>query len=240
MKCLVCGKTFEGHHARKTCSDECRKERIKQQCCAASKKYRENRIKQNKILIQREWKICFRCKQEKHLRYFAKDKYNIDGFTYDCKSCRQVVKREKGKTSQYKTTRRKYENAKRVNDVGFRLKKNISSMFWRNLNQNCLLSKKQNRTFEILGYTTLQLKEHLENQFEPWMSWDNYGKAKTGADGKAWNIDHIIPQSKLPYDNLEHPNFRKCWALENLRPLEAFENIRKGNKLLCEKQRCND
>ena len=31
---------------------------------------------------------------------------------------------------------------------------------------------------------------------------------------------------------MEHPNFQKCWALSNLRPLEAFENIRKSNKLI--------
>lgn len=31
---------------------------------------------------------------------------------------------------------------------------------------------------------------------------------------------------------MDHPNFQKCWALENLRPLEALENIRKGDKLL--------
>ena len=41
----------------------------------------------------------------------------------------------------------------------------------------------------------------------------------------------IYPQSKLPYDSMTHPNFLKCWALENLQPLEAKENISKGNRL---------
>ena len=41
----------------------------------------------------------------------------------------------------------------------------------------------------------------------------------------------IYPQSKLLYDSMEHPNFLKCWALENLQPLEAKENISKGNRL---------
>jgi len=74
-----------------------------------------------------------------------------------------------------------------------------------------------------LPYTQEQLKEHLENQFDSKMTWDNYGTY--------WHIDHIYPQSLLPYDSLEHPNFQKCWALENLRPLEAKANIKKGNKV---------
>lgn len=48
------------------------------------------------------------------------------------------------------------------------------------------------------------------------------------------NIDHIIPQSALLYNSLEHPNFLKCWALENLRPLDARENILKRNKIITE------
>ena len=43
-----------------------------------------------------------------------------------------------------------------------------------------------------------------------------------------WNLDHIIPQSDLPYDSMEHPNFKKCWALDNLRPYSAKQNIFDG------------
>jgi 5-methylcytosine-specific restriction endonuclease McrA len=60
------------------------------------------------------------------------------------------------------------------------------------------------------------------------MTWDNYGRYEKGKE--KWQIDHIIPQSKLLYDSMDHSNFRKCWALENLRPLEVVENIRKSNK----------
>jgi 5-methylcytosine-specific restriction endonuclease McrA len=82
---------------------------------------------------------------------------------------------------------------------------------------------KNHQTWKTLPYSPEQLKEHLENQFDSKMTWDNYGTY--------WHIDHIYPQSLLPYDSLEHPNFQKCWALENLRPLEAKANIKKGNKV---------
>jgi len=60
------------------------------------------------------------------------------------------------------------------------------------------------------------------------MTWENHGKFSN--DRKTWHIDHIIPQSLLLFDNIEHPNFKKCWALENLRPISAKENLKKSNK----------
>ena len=77
-----------------------------------------------------------------------------------------------------------------------------------------------------------ELKEHLESQFEDWMTWENHGKWHPIE--KRWHIDHIKPQSVLleGVTSMDDPKFRECWALENLRPLEARENISKGNKIL--------
>jgi len=82
-------------------------------------------------------------------------------------------------------------------------------------------AKKDYKTFQMLPYSPQDLKEHIEKQFDEKMNWDNYGDY--------WHIDHIIPQAALPYESLEDKNFQKCWALENLQPLEAVENIRKGS-----------
>jgi len=72
-----------------------------------------------------------------------------------------------------------------------------------------------------------EMKEHIESQFEDWMTWDNHGE---------WHIDHIKPQSVLleGVTSMDDPKFRECWALENLRPLEARENMSKGNKIIDE------
>jgi len=48
---------------------------------------------------------------------------------------------------------------------------------------------------------------------------------------RTWNIDHVIPQGATIYESMKDPNFKKCWALENLRPLDAIENIKKSNKI---------
>jgi len=80
---------------------------------------------------------------------------------------------------------------------------------------------------ELLPYTMDDLKKHLESKFELWMNWDNYGK---GA-GK-WVIDHKYPEKKIFYKNFYDKEFIRCWALNNLQPLECIENLKKRDKIL--------
>ena len=85
-----------------------------------------------------------------------------------------------------------------------------------------------------VDWTIPGLKEHLESQFEDWMTWDNHGVLHPTE--KRWQIDHIKPQSVMleGVTSMDDPKIRECWALENLRPLEARKNISKGNKILYE------
>lgn len=77
---------------------------------------------------------------------------------------------------------------------------------------------KNDKTINILGYSPLQFKIHLESLFIDDMSWDNYGK---------WHIDHIIPLSKFDKNTPIHI----VNALSNIQPLWAKTNLSKGNKL---------
>lgn len=106
----------------------------------------------------------------------------------------------------------------------------LASSYARSYLKNNKSSKNGNSFWKSVPYTTEELKNHLESLWEPWMNWDNHGIAST--ERRTWNIDHIIPQSKLPYKTMNEPNFQKCWALENLRPLEAIENIKKRDKII--------
>ena len=82
-------------------------------------------------------------------------------------------------------------------------------------------------SIEALPYTLAELKEYIESLFVEGMTWENHGNGEG-----YWNIDHVYPRSLLQYDSIEHPNFQKCWALKNLQPLWAIDNLRKSNKLL--------
>lgn len=70
-----------------------------------------------------------------------------------------------------------------------------------------------------LGYTLADLRSHIEARFTPGMTWANYGQ---------WHIDHIRPCAS--FDLTDGVQFDTCWALENLQPLWATDNVRKGAK----------
>lgn len=80
------------------------------------------------------------------------------------------------------------------------------------------------------GWTFRELKKHLEEQFEPWMTWDNRGKYvysswdDNDSSTWIWQIDHIKPVSEFEFKTKTDPGFKECWALSNLRPLSAKQN----------------
>ncbi len=71
------------------------------------------------------------------------------------------------------------------------------------------------------GYEVADLMDHVERLFRDGMSWDNWGE---------WHIDHIRPRASFGIRSLGDEAFRECWALSNLQPLWAKDNIRKGAK----------
>lgn len=132
-----------------------------------------------------------------------------------------------------KNYKREWIKRKKKIDPGFKIRCTISRMINRQLKVNNG-SKQGESCLKYLLYTADQLKQHLESQFEPWMNWNNWSNynSKTWKDEDqstwTWQIDHIIPQSDLPYTSMEDENFQKCWALSNLRPYSAKQNIIDG------------
>ena len=73
-----------------------------------------------------------------------------------------------------------------------------------------------------LGFTTEELRVHLERQFVKGMNWENKG---------AWEIDHILPVASFQIDSMDSPDFRACFGLHNLRPIWTIDNRKKGAKI---------
>ena len=167
--------------------------------------------------------------KEQPLTNFHFDKSKKDGRCSTCKIC--AVKRAKlwAKNNPGREKKRKKDWAKLKGNARYGARRHMrKEMMLRHTTAARVRAaikktggQKGGKTFEALPYTPQELRQHIENQFDEKMNWDNYGDY--------WQIDHIIPQAALPYKSLEEENFQKCWALENLRPLEATENMSKGS-----------
>lgn len=106
-------------------------------------------------------------------------------------------------------------------DLVFTLKHRTKAL----VNRSLRAGKFGRKTEELLGYSIHDLKAHIERQFLTGMSWDRFLKGEI-------HLDHIIPISFIRPENIDSPEFRACWALSNLRPMWARDNLSKGAKLL--------
>lgn len=135
-------------------------------------------------------------------------------------SPQEKIERKREKDRIYARTKRKEKRKIRYwSDIKFRIDNVIGSSI-----SSCLNGNKNFRKWEhLVGYSVEDLIKHLESNFDPWMSWDNYGE---------WQIDHIKPKSWFDYTKPEDNEFKECWALNNLQPLKKEHNIKKGNKYI--------
>lgn len=144
-----------------------------------------------------------------------------------CKPCRAEKLKLKRKSDPlpHKLAARKYYkkhkkeiNKKlweyRKNNPMERLRCNIRKRLHKVLKTKRL--SKNNKLNDYIGCTKDELIYHIEKQFQPGMSWDNYGE---------WHLDHIKP---LSLGNTSH-EIESLNHFENLQPLWAYDNIKKSN-----------
>jgi len=140
---------------------------------------------------------------------------------YYLKNKEKIIKRssewcKKNIDKCYESKNRKIKERK-IEDIIFKIKRKFRTDIYISLKRN----KKNKRLEEILGVSFDEFKIYIENMFEPWMSWDNWGH-------NTWHIDHIIPLNSATNEY----DIYKLWYYENLRPLSAKENLKKGSKLI--------
>ena len=180
---------------------------------------------------------CKGCLKEYQKEYKKTDKYKKQQEEYEKTNKRKENKIKYKKTDEYREYIKKYQKTdkfkeylrewkKKERDINakYKLDDNMSGAIWK-----ALKGKKAGRKWEeLVGYTVEDLIKHLESKFESWMNWNNYGIYEEGKF--KWHIDHIKPKSLFNYSGPENEDFKECWALENLQPLEAMENMKKSNK----------
>ena len=162
---------------------------------------------------------------------------------YACPACRKEAEQRQYKTPRYRERKRiamarlyqtnaafrdrarkraiSYEAARYARDPEFRL-----LYIARRRIKNALRGRtKSQGTLGLLGVPSIMFyKSYLETQFQPGMTWDNYGAV--------WHVDHRIPLSLLSMTTPEDQRFG--FHYKNTRPMFAKDNISRGNKLVFE------
>ncbi len=208
-----------------------------------------------RIAYQHEWNKCnkekiqaYQKKHDKdpkrkaqyaksHKKYCKNKKEQIREYQKKYQSSPEVVKKRKerylknreehlARVKEYQKTPagravQKKHNKKRRATPHFRLRERISRGVYGKLKRRN--SGKYGASIDkLLPYTIEELTARLESMFKPGMTWENMGE---------WHLDHIIPDSSFDYETTSCPGFKKSWALENLQPLWAEENLKKGAKM---------
>lgn len=133
--------------------------------------------------------------------------------------CLLLIREDRdGKVKADKRKRAERRKVAFQNSPSLRIRNSVSARMWA-----ALKGKSHGRLFSRLGYTLEELVKHLQSQLKDGMTWENYGKQ--------WHVDHIKPCAM--FNMADASEFSECWALNNLRPLWADENVKKGAKYAC-------
>ena len=159
-------------------------------------------------------------------RYYSQNKEKVKKMASDyyLNNRDRKFNYQKEYQTKNKDKRNAYLTERRNNDPLFRLITSIRNLIYNSFYYNGYVKK--SKTNEILGCTFEELKSHLENRFEDWMTWENKG-AYNGEFDYGWDIDHIVPLStaKSEEDILRLSHFT------NLQPLcsKVNRDIKKNN-----------
>ena len=178
------------------------------QCC---KEHRASHYLANKERIRKQNSEWHQANKERVAEY---------GRQYYAENKEWVTKRIKAARERNPELYKEINRRNRANRLATRPELRIHSRISSQL-KYCIPTGKGGRaTQELIGYPTSELRDHLEKQFLKGMSFENFGK---------WHIDHIIPVSS--FDLTTDEGIRAAWAITNLRPLWAKDNIKKGAKM---------
>lgn len=179
------------------------------------KEYMKKYYKNNREKMKKNKKIWIENNREKTREN--------DRLYYKGNSKRVKEKNERWALKNYIKIRKyknQWQNNMRKIDLKYNLNDKISHAIRLSLKGN-----KNGRHWEtIVGYTLNDLIKQLKKTIPNDCTWQDFIEGKL-------QIDHKIPISAFNFNEPGHIDFKRCWALKNLRLLLAKENRIKKDKL---------
>lgn len=148
--------------------------------------------------------------------YREANRPGIQARRYQYRAQAQVRNHVAMKNRQYLPIKKQKIKERRLVDENFRLSEVIRSKVHK------LLRGMTTSYKELLGMDLDGFRNWLAFQFEPGMTWDNYGRD--------WQIDHVLPMSRFDLSNTTHRAI--CFGWTNLQPLWTTDNRLKSNRIV--------
>lgn len=162
--------------------------------------------------VEQARKLCLLGATDRELADFFGANPSEDDWYREC--LRMIREDRRGVIAGQKKAKAAAKRRRRESSPSRRIVESMRARMWA-----ALKGRSDGALFSRLGYTAEELVGHLQRRFVAGMSWENYGK---------WHIDHVQPCAS--FDQSDPAQFQACWALSNLQPLWAADNIRKGAK----------
>lgn len=171
----------------------------------------------------RECRILYNKTNKEHIKLYNKERYESDKEiildkikNYNKKHNDKIKKYAQDWFQKNKDHINKYNRDKYKNDPIFKLK-----LILRNILNKKLKDKKAEKyksSLILIGCNIQELKQHLESQFLPEMTWENHGII--------WEIDHIKPCTSFDLTKKEEQS--EAFHYTNLQPLFKTTDIAKS------------
>jgi len=204
-KCDFCGQE-NLRPMSKWCSKSCHEKYSYRQNLEYHQKKNINYRKQNKHKIKDHYQQNKERLKKASRKYYEKNKKELD--------IKRKTYYQKNK-HRFRERINAWHRQQYATNIQYKLKTNLRRRLRRMLEGKY----KRGSAVKDLGCSIEDLKRHLESQFQPGMSWENYGE---------WHIDHIKPLSK--FDLTDLIELQKACNYTNLQPLWAVDNIKKSDK----------
>lgn len=177
--------------------------------------------------IEKKW--CCLCDTFVPIDKYWKAANRADGYQVACKDCCKRWKRENKEivNRSNRKSKRKHRDKIRIAGIEYRNKKYRTDPAYKT---NVLMAlgvryslkgnKNGARWTGLVGYSVQELMTRLKKTMPSGYCWDDYLSG-------GLQIDHIIPVTAFNITSPQDIDFKRCWALKNLRLLPAEENLRK-------------
>lgn len=248
-KLKICSKCKVEQPIANFCKNKSMNDGLKNNCKNCEKQYRQDNKEKNKEKNKEYSKQYYKKNAEKIKQYQQdnleeikeysrqyyqdnKEKNNEQSSQYYQNHLKEMKEYYKQYRKDHKKELNNYENNRRKSDPIHRLVCILRTRLNIALKQKSF--RKISKFKEYIGCSLEELKNHIENQFQPGMNWQNHGRGKD-----KWHIDHMVPLDACEIysldrtfnDELSTKRLFELCHYTNLQPLWEDDNLKKGNKI---------